>query len=137
MLNLYHGAPGLPGTRRDFLRAGRGLAAMGLALPAWNSVPRAAQAALSAGRAKSCILVYLLGGPPHLDMFDLKPEAPAEIRGPFQPIDTNLPGVAICELLPRLARMADKYALVRSVSHRNSNHTPMIYYTLTGRPVSV
>ena len=53
---------------------------------------------------KSCILVYLLGGPPHLDTFDLKPDAPAEIRGPFQPIATSVPGVQICEHLPRLAR---------------------------------
>ncbi len=85
------------------------------------------------GRARSCILVYLLGGPPHQDMFDLKPEAPAEVRGPFRPIATSVPGVRICEHLPRLARVADKFALVRSVSHPNHNHTPMIYYTLTGR----
>ncbi|MBC7821247.1 MAG: DUF1501 domain-containing protein [Planctomycetaceae bacterium] len=78
----------------------------------------------------------MLGGPPHLDMFDLKPEAPQEVRGPFAPIATNVPGVQICELLPRLARTADKYALIRSVSHPNSNHTPMIYYTLTGRPTA-
>jgi len=65
-------------------------------------------------------------------MFDLKPDAPAEIRGPFQPIATNVPGTSICEHLPLLSQMADQYALVRSVSRRNSNHTPMIYYTLTG-----
>jgi hypothetical protein len=68
-------------------------------------------------------------------MWDLKPEAPAEIRGPFKPIATNLPGVQICEHLPRLAQRADRYALLRAVSHPNSNHTPMIYYTLTGREV--
>jgi Protein of unknown function (DUF1501) len=78
--------------------------------------------------------VYLLGGPPHLDMWDMKPEAPAEIRGPFRPIATTLPGVHICEHLPRLAQLTGKYAIVRSVSHPNNNHTPMIYYTLTGRP---
>jgi hypothetical protein len=83
--------------------------------------------------AKSCILVYLLGGPPHLDTFDLKPRAAAEVRGPFAPISTSVAGVQICEHLPRLANLFGKYALVRSVSHRNSNHTPMIYYTLTGR----
>lgn len=66
-------------------------------------------------------------------MFDMKPEAAAEIRGPFQPIATNLPGFQICEHLPRLATRADRFALLRSVSHANSNHTPMIYYTLTGR----
>jgi hypothetical protein len=66
-------------------------------------------------------------------MFDLKPEAPAEVRGPFRPVATSVPGVRICEHLPRLARLAHRFALVRSVSHPNHNHTPMIYYTLTGR----
>jgi hypothetical protein len=68
-------------------------------------------------------------------MWDLKPDAPAEVRGPFRPIPTSLPGVRVCEHLPRLARLAHRYALVRSVSHNNHNHTPMIYYTLTGREV--
>ncbi|MBI1904182.1 MAG: DUF1501 domain-containing protein [Planctomycetia bacterium] len=115
--------------RREFLRFGAGLAAAGLVLPR----ALAAEASRTSGRATSCILVYLLGGPPHLDMFDLKPEAPAEIRGPFQPIATNVSGVQICEHLPKLAGIMGKLALVRSVSHPNSNHTPMIYYTLTGR----
>ena len=66
-------------------------------------------------------------------MFDLKPEAPAEVRGPFRPIATSVTGLQICEHLPRLAAGADRFSLVRSVSHHNSNHTPMIYYTLTGR----
>ncbi len=115
--------------RREFLCVGGGLAVTaGLA-------PRFARAATPAGGAKSCIFIYLLGGPPHLDMFDLKPNAAAEIRGPFQPIATSLPGVQICEHLPRLAKLAHRYALVRSVSHNNHNHTPMIYYTLTGREV--
>jgi hypothetical protein len=126
-------------TRRDFLRVGGGLAVAGYALPQWMSYARAAESATTnrpkaTGRARSCILIYLLGGPPHLDMFDLKPQAAAEVRGPFQPIATNIPGIEICEHLSRLSQMADKYALVRSVSYPNSNHTPMIYYTLTGRP---
>ncbi|MGE5194914.1 MAG: DUF1501 domain-containing protein [Deltaproteobacteria bacterium] len=124
--------------RRDFLRVGGGLAVAGCVFPQWIGAARGADRAKtgvpkSAGRARSCILVYLLGGPPHLDMFDLKPQAPAEVRGPFRPIATNIPGVEICEHLPRLSQMADKFALVRSVSFPNSNHTPMIYYTLTGR----
>jgi hypothetical protein len=123
-------------TRRDFLRVGGGLAVTGFVAPELagkerpSSVYRETRTA-----ARSCILIYLLGGPPHLDMWDLKPEAPAEIRGPFRPIATNVPGVRICEHLPRLARLAHRYALVRSVSHNNHNHTPMIYYTLTGQPV--
>jgi hypothetical protein len=114
-----------PIARRNFLRTGAGLA---LADSAWPATSFA-----SSQPAKSCILIYLLGGPPHQDMFDLKPEAPAEVRGPFQPIATSVAGVQICEHLPRLARQADRYALLRAVSHPNSNHTPMIYYTLTGR----
>lgn len=117
-------------TRREFLGVGGGLAITRLLSPTLTGA-----AERSPGRARSCILVYLLGGPPHLDMWDLKPEAPAEIRGPFRPIATSVTGLRICEHLPRLARLAHRYALVRSVSHNNHNHTPMIYYTLTGRPV--
>lgn len=115
--------------RREFLRTGAGLA---LATSTWPSTTLA-----SSQRPKSCILIYLLGGPPHQDTFDLKPEAPAEVRGPFQPISTNVPGLQICEHLPRLARRADRYSLLRAVSHPNSNHTPMIYYTLTGRETAI
>src|SRR5262245_46551680 len=116
-------------SRREFLRVGGGLAvSAGLA-------PRFVQAGSPTGGARSCIFIYLLGGPPHLDMFDLKPNAAAEVRGPFQPVSTTLPGVQVCEHLPRLAKLAQRYALVRSVSHNNHNHTPMIYYTLTGREV--
>ena len=128
--------------RREFLRSGAGLAAAGFTLPTLMRQDSAAartatKSTYVTGGAKSCILVYLLGGPPHQDMFDLKPDAPSEIRGPFQPIATNLPGVQICEMLPQLAGMADKYSLVRSVTQRNSNHTPMIYYTLTGRHTAI
>jgi len=134
---LANSQHGIVCQRREFLRVGGGLAVAALTLPhGFGTRVQAspiAEAGLTAGGAKSCILVYLLGGPPHQDMFDLKPDAPAEIRGPFQPIATKVPGLQICELLPRLATMADKYTLIRSVSHRNSNHTPMIYYTLTGR----
>src|SRR4051812_32288229 len=112
-------------SRRDFLRVGGGLAVAGYT---WEGLPELrAAAAASRGSAKSCILLYLLGGPPHQDMFDLKPNAPAEVRGPFQPIPTVVPGLDVCEHLPRLAGLADRYSLVRSVSHHNSNHTPMIY----------
>jgi len=127
-------APLLAGhlSRRMFLRYGGGLAIAGGFAP-----QLATTAARAAGqtKARSCILVYLLGGPPHLDMWDLKPHAPAEIRGPFKPIATATPGLMVCEHLPRLARLSNRYALVRSVSHNNHNHTPMIYYTLTGRQV--
>ena len=115
--------------RRDFLRVGGGLA-----VAATRTLGSDA-AVVGQRRAKACILVYLLGGPPQLDTFDLKPNAPVEIRGPFRPIATREPGFHICEHLPRLAQMTDRFALVRSVSYPNHNHTPMIYYTLTGRLV--
>jgi hypothetical protein len=122
--------------RRTFLRAGAGLAVAGFSLG--GRLDAAVLPALpNRGRAKSCILVYLLGGPPHLDTFDLKPEAPAEIRGPFKAISTHVNGTFICEHLPRLAGLADRWTVIRSVSHPNSNHTPMIYYTLTGRETAI
>ena len=119
--------------RRDFLRVGSGLAVASFLSPAMARYAAAGAAPPAAsGGARSCILVYLLGGPPHLDIWDLKPNAPAEVRGPFKPIATNVPGLQICQHLPRLAQMADRYSLVRSVSHNNHNHGPMMYYTLTG-----
>jgi hypothetical protein len=123
------------GRRRDFLRVVGGLAVAGFLPANATAAPRPRPDAGERAGARSCILVYLLGGPPQLDTFDPKPDAPAEIRGPFGSIPTTLPGVRICEHLPRLARLIDRYALVRSVSHNNHNHTPMIYYTLTGREV--
>ena len=115
--------------RREFLKVGGGLA-----LTAGLTSPVLA-APTKPGRARACILIYLLGGPPQLDTFDLKPMAPVEIRGPFRPAATRVPGLHICEHLPKLAQMSDRFALVRSVTYPNHNHTPMIYYTLTGRSV--
>jgi hypothetical protein len=142
MLTLQNNQPRLLSERREFLRVGSGLAAAGFTLPSvlWQQPAEARSASsgpLATGGAKSCVLVYLLGGPPHQDMFDLKPKAPSEIRGPFSPISTNVPDLQICELLPNLAGMADQFSLVRSVTQKNSNHTPMIYYTLTGRHTAV
>jgi uncharacterized protein (DUF1501 family) len=101
-------------SRRDFLKAGAlSAGAVGL------SLTELAQAGL-AGTSKrdiNCILLFLVGGPSHLDTFDPKPHAPAEVRGPFQPIRTSVPGMEVCEHLPRLAAMADRYAIVRSVHH--------------------
>lgn len=97
--------------RRDFLERGA-LASAGLALP-----PRASAGEPAAG---SCIFLHLTGGPSHLDTWDMKPDAPSHIRGPFRPIRTNAPGVAICEIFPRMARMADKFTIVRGVHHEAS-----------------
>jgi hypothetical protein len=80
------------------------------------------------------ILVFLTGAPSHLDTFDMKPDAPPEIRGEFKPIATKVPGLYICEHLPRLAARADKYALVRSLAHRENNHLVATHHLLTGHP---
>jgi hypothetical protein len=84
---------------------------------------------------KSCIFVLLCGGPSHLDMWDLKPDAPAEIRGPYKPAQTTVPGVRICELQPRLAQMADRFALIRSMTHPGniSNHFDAMHNLLSGQ----
>jgi hypothetical protein len=82
----------------------------------------------------SCILIWMDGGPTHFETFDPKPEAPVEIRGEFQPISTNVSGIQICEHLPKLASMADKYAIVRSVCHNQGNHGAGNHYMMTGAP---
>ncbi len=106
---------GLP--RREFLRAGTATAA-GIALPALLPAAGIGQRALSQG--KSCILLLLVGGPSHIDTFDMKPHAPSEIRGPFRPIRTNVAGIEISEIFPRTARHADKFAILRSLHHEES-----------------
>jgi hypothetical protein len=86
----------------------------------------------SAARADSCILVFLNGGPSHLDMWDMKPDLPRELRSEFQPIATSVPGIQVCEHLPRLARLMSRCALVRSVHHDQVAHAPAVYTALTG-----
>jgi hypothetical protein len=85
---------------------------------------------LPSGPAKSVILVNLFGGPPHQDMFDLKPQAPEKVRGEFSPIDTVVPGLQICELLPNIAKIMDRATLIRTYSHKYNSHNP--YNVLTG-----
>ena len=123
-------------SRREWLRIG-GLSALGLTLPsALRSDLQARQSTPSVaaqfGSARSCILIFLVGGPPQHETFDPKPHAPAELRGPFQPINTNLPGVRFCELLPRTARMMDRLAVIRSVVSGDNVHGSSAYYCYTG-----
>jgi hypothetical protein len=101
-------------TRRDFLHAGS-LVSLGLGLPAFHAMK--ARGAVAADRDVNCILLFLVGGPSQLDTWDLKPNAPEEIRGPFRPIATNVPGLEISEIFPRLARQMDQVSLVRTVYH--------------------
>lgn len=120
--------------RRDaMLRLGRvGLGALTLPNLLASEQSNRVLGAPSRAKAKSCILVYLWGGPPQMDMWDLKPQAPEGIRSLFSPIDTNVPGIQICDQMPRIARHADKLALVRSFTHESGVHEPSVYRTLTG-----
>lgn len=115
-------------SRRDFLRVGA-LCVGGLSLA--DLLRLDAQGAVRPRSLKSVIMVYLHGGPSHLDTFDMKPEAPAEFRGEFRPIHTKLPGLEICELMPRLASIADKMSVIRNISflEYTDGHNPPLVYT--------
>jgi len=103
-------------SRRNFLRIG-GLGLAGLSLPQLLKAESA-----TGKRPKSVIMIYLVGGPPHQDMFDLKPEAPPEIAGPWRPIHTNVPGMEICEAFPQLAQLGDKLVTIRSIVDSQPGH---------------
>jgi hypothetical protein len=119
-------------TRRDALRFGT-LTALGLALPDWLGARAARGAAAGVSpRARACILIWLDGGPSHLDTFDPKPDSPAEVRGPFAPIGTALPGVQIAETLPQMAQLLDRVAIVRSMTSTLGEHNFGSHYLLTG-----
>ncbi len=142
-MNTVNGDPNLrlvrhgqvaSGSRRTFLRVGS-LAGAGLASLSLADVLRLQATAQDAGkpkRKKSVILVWLAGGPSHIDMYDLKPQAPAEIRGEFRPIQTNVTGIQISEHLPYQARIMDKLAIVRSAFHTNAGHGMGSQWMLTG-----
>jgi hypothetical protein len=115
--------------RRELLRIG-GLSLLGL-----GSAQLDPLRAESAGqpRTKSCIFLFLFGGPSQVDLWDMKPHAPPEIRGEFNPVATNVPGIQICEHLPKLAQQMDKLCLVRSMTHRMNVHGPACSEVFTGR----
>jgi hypothetical protein len=119
-------------TRRQLLQVG-GVSLLGLTLPEllWASAQQ------SSGRPaqvseKSCIFIVQYGGASHLDSLDLKPGAPQDIRGPYRPLVTNVPGLQVGELLPRLARLADRYCLIRSMTHQNGGHDGGMHICMTG-----
>src|SRR6476469_7838954 len=120
--------PHVPVSRRAFLKVGAS-GFLGLGLPA------ALAAREAADRPKSVILVLLTGGMSHLDTLDMKPGAPAEVRGEFRPIPTAVGGVQVCEHLPRLAARMKRWALVRSMSHGENGHLPATHRLLTGAPM--
>ncbi len=118
--------------RRDFLKAG----ALGMGLSLSGYLRLAAAGDVATAKAKSAIFINLTGGPSHMDTFDLKPNAPAEYRGQFNPIKTNAPGVEISEHLPKLATCADKFAILRGVTHTLGAHELGTEYVNTGsRPI--
>lgn len=132
-------------SRREWLRVG-GLGVLGLSLTdllaakdATGNPPQATRLAnglsgATFGRAKNVIFLWLQGGPPQHETFDPKPAAPLEIRGLFRPIQTNVPGIQFCELLPRTAQRADKLAVIRSLATDDNNHDVSGYWVLTGYP---
>lgn len=130
-LNRF-GGQRCPGTigRRTFLRFG----AAGLTLPQLLQAQALQAASSSTPSNKSMIVLWLWGGPSHLETFDMKPEAPSEYRGDLRPIKTNVPGIEICEHLPKLAKLADKFALIRSLSHDSPGHVNSTHTLVTGYP---
>lgn len=116
------------------------LSLAGLDLPLWFQAEAAARAETSSAsgakpHAKACIFLFMWGGPAQQDTWDMKPNAPVEYRGEFQPIATKIPGVQICEHLPQLAQRADKLAIIRSMTHGDVDHTTATHFPLTGRGV--
>ena len=116
--------------RRDLLMFGS-LGILGLPSTAL-AAPQASERIF--GKAKSLLFISLLGGPSHIDLWDMKPDASAEVRGEFQPIATRADGIRFCEHLPKLAQIAPELALVRSVTHEDNGHGSAMYTAFTGRP---
>jgi len=118
-------------TRRHALKVG-GLGLLGLAMPQMLRAEALAGAAKLKARAKSVIFLFQWGGPSHIDMFDMKPDAPEGIRGPYKPIASKADGIQVSERLPKTAQIMDKVTLIRSMTHTMKNHNSAGYYALTG-----
>src|SRR5438874_12810792 len=121
-------------TRRECLRIG-GLGMFGLTLPALAQARQAAAATGATdkfGKAKSCIILFFLGGPPQHETWDPKPAAPAEVRGDLQSIASAVPGFRVGELMPRTARFTNKIAVLRAMTTRDNAHSSSGYYMTTG-----
>lgn len=121
-------------SRRSLLQFGTG-SYLGLNLGGLWRAQASAPTVVATKPIKACILVFLYGGPSHIDTFDMKPDAPAEVRGSFKPIATTAHGVRICEHLPRMAKLMHKVAVVRSMHHAAHLHDSGSIHMLTGRPL--
>src|ERR1051325_9700217 len=126
-------------TRRDFLQIGLGgLVGLGMCdLLRLRAAESPANPALARGKNVNCILIWMDGGPSHYETFDPKPDAPSEIRGEFKAIPTKVPGIQFSECLPKLAGVADKFTVVRSICHKDPNHGGGNHYMMTGMPTPV
>jgi hypothetical protein len=121
-------------TRREWLRVG-GLGALGLSLPAlMEARAKATPEKTSFGKAKSCILLFYLGGPPQHETWDPKDDAPVEVRGEFHSVASNVPGIRVGELMPRTARLLDRICVLRAMSTNDNAHSSSGYWMLTGVP---
>jgi hypothetical protein len=133
MFSIVREEPGRDGrilSRRELLRVG-GVGALGL-----STLDRARKrsSGTTIPRARSCVFIFLFGGPSHIDLWDMKPGAPLEVRGEFRPIATRVPGIDICEHLPRMAARMDRLCLVRSMTHQMPVHGPACSEIYSGRP---
>jgi hypothetical protein len=129
MFSIFQQGRGI--SRRELLHVG-GLSLLGLSVSELFQL-RAAPGAANAQRARSCVFLFLFGGPSHIDLWDMKPDAPAEVRGEFRPKATVVPGMHLCEHLPLLARHTDKLCLLRSMTHHMNVHGPACSEVFSGR----
>jgi Protein of unknown function (DUF1501) len=131
MLSIYHTNSVRRISRREMLHVG-GLSALGLGMGELSRLR--AESADSRRKQNSCIFLFLFGGPSHIDLWDMKPDIPEQMRGEFRPRSTCVPGIQICEHLPLLARQMDKLCLLRSMTHRMNVHGPACSEVFSGRP---
>jgi hypothetical protein len=125
---LFHS----PLNRRRALQIG-GLGMFGLTLPKLLAAEANAKVLRRPAKAKSVVFLYQWGGPSHIDMFDMKPDAPDQIRGPYKPIKSSAPGILVSEKLPNMSKVMDRVTLIRSMTHTMKNHNSAGYYALTGK----
>lgn len=136
-------APDVLSRRRWISSTGIHTAGLGAMSQFWNAVSHAAPAPVAASlttkarRAKSVIMIFNCGAPSHIDLWDMKPYAPSEIRGSFEPIATNVPGIEISELLPELAKRMDKLSIVRTLHHTHGGHNSGMHWSIVGKPYRI